>query len=275
MNDLIFKVAGKPLLIPYAADGTEETDTTKWITVGKGIIDKITPKSNKKTTSINDGNSQHTHDLPLGLEQTIAIAFNSFSPVIYAAANSSTISTAIATSAFTHVDSEHVITKVVTTGETPVTTYEVDLDTALTDSSLILIRDAETNTDYEQKESATGLTAGDCYVDSDTGLIEFAAADNGKSVYITYTADIASVETISTPDAISNKVYKLIVTGVIANINGTDTLLDCLIFDRVVFTDDVSAPERTNSPGGWTVNFKIQPPRAGHNACEWKTVKIA
>ena len=115
------------------------------------------------------------------------------------------------------------------------------------------------------------LTAGEYTFATDT--VTFAVEDAGKLVYIAYDVATTNAQKMTLETSTNADVFRVIVTGeaILAENEGV-TVLDQLTIDRAKVTGEVKMPDRSKEPKGWNFTLKLQAPRAGYKAVDYKYV---
>ena len=228
-----------------------ERDNKHFLAIGK--VNSIGGFSiTQNSATLPDGNSDFDLEYSTGKEGQIVINLSSFVPSIYAALTGSTY--------------------VNTTNETmrkviPIT-IPADGVVTLTEapSGDLTIMDGD-NVDFT--EAATTPTAGQ-YIFA-TNTVTFSTEDAGKLVYIAYDVAVTDVKKMSLETGSSADVFRVIVTGeaVLAENEGI-VVPDELIIDRAKITGEVKMPDRSKEPQGWSFTMKLQAPRPGYKAVDYK-----
>ena len=228
-----------------------ERDNKHFLAIGK--VNSIGGFSiTQNSATLPDGNSDFDLEYSTGKEGQIVINLSSFVPSIYAALTGSTY--------------------VNTTNETmrkviPIT-IPADGVVTLTEapSGDLTIMDGD-NVDFT--EAATTPTAGQ-YIFA-TNTVTFSTEDAGKLVYIAYDVAVTNAKKMSLETASNADVFRVIVTGeaILAENEGV-IVPDELIIDRVKVTGEVKMPDRSKEPQGWSFTLKLQAPRPGYKAVDYK-----
>ena len=228
-----------------------ERDNKHFLAIGKvNSIGGLSITQNSAT--LPDGNSEFDLEYSTGKEGQIVINLSSFVPSIYAALTGSTY--------------------VNTTNETmrkviPIT-IPADGVVTLTEapSGDLTIMDGD-NVDFTK--TATTPTAGQ-YIFA-TNTVTFSTKDAGKLVYIAYDVAVTNAKKMSLETGSNADVFRVIVTGeaVLAENEGI-VVPDELIIDRAKITGEVKMPDRSKEPQGWSFTMKLQAPRPGYKAVDYK-----
>lgn len=243
--------------ITYKEGGTleliRERDGKHFLAIGKvesigGIA--ITQKS----ATLPDANSDFDLEFSTGKEGEITVNLSSFVPSLYAA-----------------------LTGADCVDEPTGTMREIKLVTVPEDGTVTLDPAPEGDTilvmDGDNKEfteaATTPAEAGEYSVT--TGKVTFASADAGKLVYIAYDAPATDLKKVEIETQTNADVFRLIVRGkaILAENEGV-TVEDQLTVDRVKVSGEVKMPDRSKEPKGWSFTLKLQSPRAGRKAVDYK-----
>ena len=209
----------------------------------------------QKSSTLPDGNSDFDLEYSTGKDGQIAVNLSSFVPSLYSALTGADYAT----------ESAGTIRKVeeVTVPEDGVVTLKD------TPSGDLTVMDGD-NVDFTLAEVSPAAT-GEYSFTTDT--VTFATVDAGKLVYIAYDVATTKAQKMSLETATNADTFRVIVTGeaILAENEGV-TVPDQLTIDRVKVTGEVKMPDRSKEPKGWNFTLKLQAPRAGYKAVDYKYV---
>lgn len=208
----------------------------------------------QKSSTLPDGNSEFDLEYSTGKEGQIAVNLSSFVPSLYSALTGASYG-AEATSTIRKVE------EVTIPDDGIVTLKEATV-------SNVIVMDGD-NVDFESTE--TTPTTGEYTLA--TNKVTFATVDKGKLVYIAYDVATTNAQKMTLETSTNADVFRVIVTGeaILAENEGV-TVLDQLTIDRAKVTGEVKMPDRSKEPKGWNFTLKLQAPRAGYKAVDYKYV---
>jgi hypothetical protein len=208
----------------------------------------------QKTTNLPDGNSDFDLEYSTGKDGQIAVNLSSFVPSLYSAL----------TGAEYAAGTNGTIRKI----EEVVIPDDGEVTLKDTPSGDLTVVDGD-NVDFTLGE--TTPTAGEYTFATDT--VTFAVEDAGKLVYIAYDVEAPKTQGMSLEASNNADVFKVVVTGeaILAENEGI-TVHDQLTIDRATVTGEVKMPDRSKEPKGWNFTLKLQAPRAGRKAVDYKYV---
>lgn len=229
-----------------------ERDNKHFLAIGKvNSIGGLSITQNSAT--LPDGNSDFDLEYSTGKEGQIVINLSSFVPSIYAALTGADYAT----------ESTGTIRKIeeVTVPDDGVVTLKG------TPSGDLTVMDGD-NVDFTMADVSPTAT-GEYSITADT--VTFATADAGKLVYIAYDVATTKAQKMSLEASTNADVFRVIVTGeaILAENEGV-VVQDQLTLDRVKVTGEVKMPDRSKEPQGWSFTMKLQAPRPGYKAVDYK-----
>lgn len=228
-----------------------ERDNKHFLAIGKvNSIGGLSITQNSAT--LPDGNSDFDLEYSTGKEGQIVINLSSFVPSIYAALTGSTYADATDETMRKIIPVTIPADGVVTLAEAP--------------SGDLTVMDGD-NVDFTEAELPP--TTGQYSFTTDT--VTFSTEDAGKLVYIAYDVAVTDVKKMSLETGSNADVFRVIVTGeaVLAENEGI-VVPDELIIDRAKITGEVKMPDRSKEPQGWSFTMKLQAPRPGYKAVDYK-----
>ena len=221
MQPIYFNKAGKFMLNRHVGGVPTKSATTSYFR--NGVVQSIQPNITINGSPITDGNSLWAAANPdTSIEGTVAVQLGYMPPELYSFIMGDT-SQELTKEPFPAVDEEYVIPA---TPDSVTSKYTVKLDhTPLTDGHFILV-----GTDGKPwKEAETTPVAGEYALDGDK--LEFAAADAGKPIYVSYEYEADKVTNFGLPKTPVRSNYELVIVGEATGED--DTLYDvALTVDR-------------------------------------------
>lgn len=246
MRPVVFKEAGKIMLVYYNPDGTlSRTPTNIVSNIGK--VASIAPSVTWNTSNLTDGNSPW--DMHFDTTQTgqIVVTMSEFQPKLYAALIGT--KTEIKTNKILWaIDEEFTIEAdaTVTLAHTP-----------KTDGAIVVI--GGDGTEFTKAE--TGPTAGQYTIA--TNKLTFATEDVGKAVFVTYEWEASDVLNFGLPAKGSRPALHAVVSGLVSSADGVTNYYTNIFIDKCKATGDLASPQMGREPQPWNFTLQVLPPRPG------------
>lgn len=247
MADLAFKRAGHLRLV-RRRDGK--------VFQAHGIVQSIEPLNlNRSSVTVTDGNNAFDRTFSGATTGGIVINLNSFNPTFWAAVASADVQTGQTAQIPRYEE--------IAVPETA--PYTVTLKKEPVDGTVTIV---DVNNEAFDEVPDSPAQAGEFVVNGST--IEFADADAGKKLFVTYDVEVDKATRVGITGTENVDVFELTVMGeaILSDDEGT-TKADAIIFDSVMPLGDINQPQRSKDMGGWSVSFTLQPPRPGRKAVDY------
>lgn len=247
MADLAFKRAGHLRLV-RRRDGK--------VFQAHGIVQSIEPLNlNRSSVTVTDGNNAFDRTFSGATTGGIVINLNSFNPTFWAAVASADVQTGQTAQIPRYEE--------IAVPETA--PYTVTLKKEPVDGTVTIV---DVNNEAFDEVPSSPAQAGEFVVNGST--IEFADADAGKKLFVTYDVEVDKATRVGITGTENVDVFELTVMGeaILSDDEGT-TKADAIIFDSVMPLGDINQPQRSKDMGGWSVSFTLQPPRPGRKAVDY------
>lgn len=247
MADLAFKRAGHLRLV-RRRDGK--------VFQAHGIVQSIEPLNlNRSSVTVTDGNNAFDRTFSGATTGGIVINLNSFNPTFWAAVASADVQTGQTAQIPRYEE--------IAVPETA--PYTVTLKKEPVDGTVTIV---DVNNEAFDEVPNSPAQAGEFVVNGST--IEFADADAGKKLFVTYDVEVDKATRVGITGTENVDVFELTVMGeaILSDDEGT-TKADAIIFDSVMPLGDINQPQRSKDMGGWSVSFTLQPPRPGRKAVDY------
>lgn len=242
MKPINFNKSGRIVLRKYNADGSLG-DPIKSV----AEVQSIQPSVNIKTSELALGNSNWPLIFNTGVGGTFQVTMAQFDPVIYGALMGDTAATGTADMM---TDLEHVID----------VTQPLTLTPALKTGGTLIILD-NTGSPFVPVET-TPSASGQYKITGST--IEWASADNGKSVLITWNIEGNNVVSTALKDNAVAPKFNATIIG--KAIDADNNLYECnIIIDKCMVQGDIAMPQMQTEPATWNFTLAVTKPRAGRN----------
>lgn len=259
MQPIYFNRAGKIMLNKYVNGVPVKSATTSFFRAG--VVQSIQPNVTINGTPIEDGNSLWPAATPdTSIEGSIAVQLGFMPPELYAFIMGDT-SQELTKVPFPAVDEEYTIPS---TADAVTEQYIVKLNHApLADSHFILV--GTDGNAWEEVESEPGQ--GEYVLVGDE--LEFAAADAGKPIYVSYEYEADKVTNFGLPKTPVRSNYELVIVGEATGED--DALYDvALTVDRSKVSGQINLPTQGGTPQPITITFSVLKPRGNNKAVDYK-----
>lgn len=261
--NIIFEKAGTLMLRKRATSGVLSTASDDIYVANEAIIKSIKGSMSKEMTDIETGNSIYPADKrPKKVTGKFDVTMNAFDRQLHRFATGATKVDTTTNATFPLIGIEYVVPNA--------TPYEIILPYSV--SSIMAIKDYETGVGLTQAATTGTAATGEYDFVTATNKITFNADMAGKKVTISYMAKASETSSDVIAASPIDNTYELIVMGDCTNLKGASgAQASAVIFDSVKFTGDITPPERSNTPGDWSVSMEIVKP-FGDKAIEYKYV---
>lgn len=256
MRPIVFKEAGKIVLVPYNADGTLNFTSDKVVTnVGKLV--SIAPSVTINTSTLTDGNSDWQMVFDAGRTGQITVTMATFQPKLYAALMGTNV-TEGGSGTMWAADEGYTIPSVAP--------YEVTLaHTPATNGTLIVV--GEDGTAFNKVETAPAA-AGEFSL-SDNKLT-FHAGDAGKAIFVTYEWSATGVTAFGLPERGSRPALYAVISGIVTSDDESAVYDTNIIIDKCKASGDIAQPTMQREPQNWNFTLQVLQPRPGNKAVDYK-----
>lgn len=252
MAKLVYKKAGSIELV-------RRSDLTRFLQTG--VVESIEPSINQKTTTLPDGNSDYDLEFSAGKDAQVVVNFSTFVPKIYAAFCGATMTE---NSSF---GIRHILQKTIPSASSYTIDVSSDAGTPAADP-VPVVHDAA---DSPYVKVSADPAAGQFSVSG--SVFTFSSANAGTEVALAFDVS-TTADKMEVPAESNRPLFELRIAGnaVLADDEGT-TKADAWIFDTVSPTGDIKPPIRKKEPAGWSVTFKMQKPRPGYKAVDYRVAR--
>lgn len=250
--NLLFNRAGTMMLRRRLANGALTVDDTEIYVTNKRIVKSVGISTSKETSPIESGNSPYPVD-----ERTtkagakIKVTFNAFDRALFRFGAGMTKVEKTENAFITLMAQEYIV---------PETSYEIKMPYTIKSDGIMIIKNYNDGTAFAKASGATPSANEFAYV-SAGNKFKFNEADVGAKVIVTYDAlTSATSEDILSATPV-NWNYEATFGGEISNLKGADgEIVDCVTFDTVKFTGDMTQPDKQLQAGDWSIELEAQEP---------------
>lgn len=257
MQPIYFSKAGKLQLNKYVNGIPVRSALTSYFR--NGAVQSVTPNITINGTPIADGNSLWNAANPdTSIEGTLAVALGFMPPELYAFIMGDTTEE-LTNTPFPVVDEEITVPM-----ESP---YTVKLKHLPISTTFLLV-----DKDAKAWESATTTAAAGKYL-LDEDELEFAAADAGKALYVSYDYQAATATRFGLPKTPVRPAYELIISTEAAGED--DTLFEAaVVVNKCKVLGSINPPTQGGTPAPITITFTILKPRGNNRAVDYTVTPI-
>jgi len=256
MRALIFNKAGKIALTKYSAGQLSYTPGN--MVTRNGTVQSIQASVSYNTATLPDGNSDWPMgEYDVGADGKITVNLSSYQPEVLAFLLGTTVND-VANMGMMAIDEEQTVPAVSPFTATSKHTPNAEMTPVVVDDTASPFVKVSANPAVGQFSVSANV-------------FSFSSADAGKNVYFTYDYSVSSGgKEFGIPKVVSRPAIQCIVAGEAVSEDESEVYDANIIVDRCKAVGDITPPEATREPKGWSFTLKVLKPRGQNKAVDYK-----